>query len=805
MVGGITVASGGRGAERIGDLLSLQGRAKRDPEGYEGELLLQLRHFDACLGIFLLQPTTSSSGNAASAASADPGASKELADMAMFLAHMTPLYPQHLGKFPQQLLQLLASHGATLQPALCRQLTQAVILLRNRKMISLVDALPVLMALQCRGDRVLRRLCFLHIVQDIRRMNLKNKNEPSNKPLQTILYNLLQDENDVKAKRALVVLAELNRRKVWVDERTANAICNACFHKVPRIMIAALRFLLGYDQAADDEVEEASSSDDEADMSKPTSTSALSREAVYKAYHKGTTSSRRKKQAKLQRVMRSLQRQQRSKSQALDRQSHAPLYHVHDPQTFAEKLFARLQGCTERFEVKLMMMMAISRAVGIHRLTLLNFYPYLQRYIQPHQRDVTQLLAAAVQACHDLVPPDAVESMIRQLVNQFVHDRARPEVMAVGLNTVREICMRIPLIMTKELLTDLALYKKSREKAVSAAARSIIAVYRQVWPALLEKKDRGRGADLTAHPKAYGEAVVSTGIPGAELLLEEDVDSEEEGSDKEDEEGEEDNDEEGVDILSEDGEMGSDADLIDSDEDLEGSEDNSDNSDGDEESDDEEVEEMQDNGGLQKRKFESEDGEDLEEVSRKKQKTVGGVTEAGSTEQSLRNLKKIVAAKAEYKLESEILSRDGDGILSNEDFERIRELQAKKAARSAMAEHGMTKAGKNRREVTIKLGRNENLGEKRVNPAHLEARIHKRREKEERVASARAGREDRPQFGARTAIKQKKTGGTSNRQKEKSKGMPLAAKRAIVARTKQQRRIKGKSANKQFRGKKAWK
>jgi protein SDA1 len=110
-----------------------------------------------------------------------------------------------------------------------------------------------------------------------------------------------------------------------------------------------------------------------------------------------------------------------------------------------------------------------------------------------------------------------------------------------------------------------------------------------------------------------------------------------------------------------------------------GSEENSDNSDGDEESDDDEVEEMQDNGGLQKRKFESEDREDLEEdmtdVSRKKQKTVGGVTEAGSTEQSLRNLKKIVAAKAEYKLESEILSRDGDGILSNEDFERIRELQ----------------------------------------------------------------------------------------------------------------------------------
>lgn len=61
------------------------------------------------------------------------------------------------------------------------------------------------------------------------------------------------------------------------SEASLNSPCLFC-----SIMIAALRFLLGYDQAADDEVEEASSSDDEADMSKPTSTSALSREAVYK-------------------------------------------------------------------------------------------------------------------------------------------------------------------------------------------------------------------------------------------------------------------------------------------------------------------------------------------------------------------------------------------------------------------------------------------------------------------------------------------------------------------------------------------
>jgi len=34
--------------------------------------------------------------------------------------------------------------------------------------------------------------------------------------------------------------------------------------------------------------------------------------------------------------------------------------------------------------------------------------------------------------------------------------------------------------MTEELLQDLALYKKSHEKAISAAARSLIALFREV-------------------------------------------------------------------------------------------------------------------------------------------------------------------------------------------------------------------------------------------------------------------------------------------------------------------------------------
>ena len=42
--------------------------------------------------------------------------------------------------------------------------------------------------------------------------------------------------------------------------------------------------------------------------------------------------------------------------------------------------------------------------------------------------------------------------------------------MTLGLKTVRELCLRCPLVMGDDLLQDLALYKKYRNKEVSHQA-----------------------------------------------------------------------------------------------------------------------------------------------------------------------------------------------------------------------------------------------------------------------------------------------------------------------------------------------
>ncbi|WRX16119.1 SDA1 [Theobroma cacao] len=806
------LSASGRSSEKL-NLPSLQSKMKTDPEGYETELHLIHSQFNSALELFQQQAALNFSS--ITGVGADPTVAKDLSDRAMFLSHVTPFYPKQLAEFPSDLAAFLKSSARTLPSGLRFHVTQALILLVNRKIIDIKDTLSLFMELQTLGDRNLRKLAFSHVVHSIRRMNKNHKNEAKNRPLQNILFALLQQEDEARAKRSLITLCELHRRKVWFDDRTANAICMACFHSSSRIMIAALSFLLDYEKIEnDDDDSDASSSEDEMTQ-KPQV--VISKEAVYKAHHKGTAASKKKKKAKLQRAIRTMKRQQRLSSETSTSSYYSPLNHLKDAQGFVEKLFSRLQTCNERFEVKMMMLKVIARTVGLHHLILLNFYPFLQRYVQPHQKDITNLLAAAVQACHDMVPPDAVEPLFKQIVNQFVHDRSRPEAIAVGMNVIREICLRMPLLMTEDLLQDLALYKKSHEKAVSAAARSLITLFREVCPSLLVKKDRGRPVDPKARPRAYGEVNVLSNVPDIELLEHEDeIDGSRDDENSDDaasissDDGNENSDGEESQYTAEDG--SEDEDIVDEEDDENDSidEDESDIGDADEEDNDDEDK-------VETEEVEAEEDDDYEEVtdssrpsdgagdggnedkkskaSKRKLSDFEGQLIAADT--SLRALKRLAEAKM-----SHTSSDSTDGILSDEHFRRIKELKiyklkltpkAKKEAKTALAQQG------------FKIPSSDQLSFKRVDPAKLEAHVRLRLSKEERLALVKAGREDRGQYQARTAVKQKKTGGLSNRQKEHKKVMPFAAKKAKAQRSRQEKGKKRQRSGKQFRGKKVWK
>ncbi|CAK9180519.1 unnamed protein product [Ilex paraguariensis] len=369
--------------------------------------------------------------------------------------------------------------------------------------------------------------------------------------------------------------------------------------------------------------------------------------------------------------------------------------------------------------------------------------------------------------------------------------------------------------------TELADFLRSSGRSLPSGLRCHIAqalillINRKVCPSLLIKKDRGRPIDPKARPKAFGEVNVASNVPDVELLQQndgsdddtndhgygsssdddnhndEDVDAVEKDDNSIDDGWDGDHAFEYESDSSDDDDLQNDQNIsagcedddmqkVEVSEDEDANDWTDDEDDASDEDDDDEEEHGQING--------SPTNCDKNEFKEKKRKFSDFDGQLNAANKSLRALKKLAGAKMNPGP-----SDTTDGILSNEDFQKIKELKAKKEARITLNQHG------------FKIPSSDNLSVKRVDAAKLEVNIRKKMSKDEKLALIRAGREERGKYQARTAVKQKKTGGLSNRQKEHKKAMPLAAKRAKVTRSRQEKKIKQQRSGKQFRGRKAWK
>ncbi|XP_015517790.1 protein SDA1 homolog [Neodiprion pinetum] len=472
------------------NLPQLQNLIKRDPESYKDEFLQQHRHYKSTLEVFRLTPDTFN---------------KSLDELVIFLAQVAHCYSEELTTFPQELVDILQTQNTVLDTGMRMTFCRALILLRNKGLLEPTALLSLFFQLLRCQDKALRQFLENHIITDIKNVNSKHKNAKINTTLQNFMFTMLKDSNARAAKMSIDIMIELYKKNVWNDAKTVNVISTGCFSKVTKVMVASLKFFLGSDPS------EANSDDSDSD-DEPNVKEVIMANKVNKK------SKKREKQ--LKKVKQLYVKSKKKKSQA-PQFNFSALHLIHDPQGFAEKLFKQMEKNNDRFEVKLMTLDVISRLIGLHSLFLFNYYPYLQRFLQPHQREVTKLLQFVAQASHDLVPPDVLEPVVKTLVNNFVTERNSADVMAIGLNACREICSRCPLVMNEDLLRDLTQYKNYRERSVMMAARSLISLFRNTMPDLLHKKDRGRPTEATAelHTLKYGEVNAKGFVPGAEVLL----------------------------------------------------------------------------------------------------------------------------------------------------------------------------------------------------------------------------------------------------------------------------------------------
>ena len=225
------------------DLAQLQNRIKRDKDAYFEEFQLQHRHFLSELQLFEENPNTRS---------------KTFTDLLGFISQIAPCYPHQLQKFPQQICDLLEHQATVLHPETRLCIAKALILLRNRDLLSATVLLPLFFKTFRVPDKSLRSLLRNHIVSDITKINRKKKNQKLNSMLQNFMSVMLRDAGDDAARHSIDVMIELYRKKIWNDSRTVNVVAEACLSKNTKILVASLQFFLANSTVSDD-------SDDEED------------------------------------------------------------------------------------------------------------------------------------------------------------------------------------------------------------------------------------------------------------------------------------------------------------------------------------------------------------------------------------------------------------------------------------------------------------------------------------------------------------------------------------------------------------
>ncbi|EYC16267.1 hypothetical protein Y032_0034g2894 [Ancylostoma ceylanicum] len=733
---------------------------RKDPESYREEFLEQFDHYLHTMKLLHLQPQQHRMEL------------QPLLESITFLSGLAKHYPEQAKEFSAHMVTVLREQGCGLDPHVRMSFCKALVLLRNQDLLDPMEFIDIFFELVKVEDKQLRKFILGSISSLLKRLYTQKKNMKLLGKIQNFCFAKMKDSRAIVARAAQLICIDAFRKKYWRDAKCANVIAEACFHKVPKIQVTAMKFFLG---SKKDEDGESDVSDDESESEDERKTI---KEVMTAFRHAKKT---RKRAKDLERSKKAINKKKKAKKEGRSKECNLlAIQLLYDPQEFADKLFRMLESKKiDKYEVRLFRIALCARVIGVHRLHTLSFYSYLHRYLQPKQRDVTRILLYAAQACHEMVPPDTVEQLVRTIANNFVTDRNSPEAITVGINAIREILANCPFAATEELLRDLAEYKTYKNKNVSMAARALITLFRAVNPRLLARKDRGRPTDGEEEKEfvAFAKPAVAEFVPGAEILEEhreenggmevDDVEDSDDSIDISDVDTDEvDSDDDGPPAKKKLEESGEWEEVNDEDDDEEMDDEGWETDDGDEEEDEDEDEEDEDEGA-------------------------GSDNDANMThEESGPSKEQSGEGEQDPKKKAELISTDR--ILTQEEFKQIRIYQLKK---KLIGEKRLKKQlGNNRKNDDVRLI--EELGERMERRGDGDGlprlkdieQFHKKRKqtKEERMADIKDGRDEDQKFG-----RPKKNGphvGRTNRELAKKKVFSMV-----------KAKVRGKNRQRSFR------
>jgi protein SDA1 len=462
------------------DFFILQNLVKRDPETYKTEFLRHWEHFVTITNI--LNATKSFN----------------LFDfiyfknLVAFLSHCIPSYQKEKNEFEEFanfLKGIISNHKEIMETTTRLSLLTSLSLFYTKCGRNKLELLEFYFKLLSTEDSTFLSVFESQIFNFIRLENKKSKNVNFNKSTRNLINEVLNEINGGPSETIktvsfiLKLLISLFQGCVWKDSHTLDIISNIILKfQFPSILFQVCDFFV-----SDSNKEEADESDQE------------EIEEKYRELRMKMRVSGKKKslESRINRIHRKKKKESKKKIGCRDGSLFA-LEELRDPLSIVHTLYACFKRGTNdgqqiSFQSRLLILNALTRIIGIHQLLVPDLYSFIYRYVRPNQIDLPKILAYIAQSFHPQVPEDITKDFISCLSLNLVSDHCSSESIAIGINTIREISRRQPAAITSEALFDLSQYSSfKKDKAVKAAAKSLIGLFREVEPSKLHKKYLGR-------------------------------------------------------------------------------------------------------------------------------------------------------------------------------------------------------------------------------------------------------------------------------------------------------------------------
>lgn len=398
-----------------------------------------------------------------------------------FFGHVFEYYEADLKFLAESYQDLLRSFPEQLDRELRFKLAHGLVVFSRKGYWNEIVAIKFFMDLLALKDKEIRSLIFKHMIQLIDKIDHHGRKSDIHKELVEHITERTRDSDYGYAKNVFKLLVALMRKEIWRDAKVVNLIAEGTYHDSQDIVILCCKFFI---ENVDNEDLEISDDENQARLS----TLKKGKSAKFVMAHKKKTKSEKSKMDKIKKQV----RKAHGTSKTKENTNFLLVELLYQPLALSDKIFNKLKGSKMPFKAKLSQMGLLSRIIWRFELIFPNYFHYMHRYIKTNNNELPAVLTALAGCCHARTPLSELQPLVTLILQNFANEAAPYDKLVMGVNTLKEICLRIPEAMEEDDIYQICLLRKIKHKHVAGSIRSFINLWRAINPRKLKKEYRGR-------------------------------------------------------------------------------------------------------------------------------------------------------------------------------------------------------------------------------------------------------------------------------------------------------------------------